>query len=127
MNGLVQTLLVGLGGFAGANLRHWLGVWLQARHGAFPWGTLIVNATGSFALGIVLAVALRDDWAPGWRLFLGVGLLGGYTTFSTFSQETVTLITEGSLRLAATSVIGNLVLGIGGAWLGILAVKALGP
>ena len=125
MTAFAKSMLVGLGGFLGANLRFWLGGWIQSRGGdAFPWGTLAVNASGSFLLGLTLALALRGDWHPGWRLFLGVGVLGGYTTFSTFSHETVRLLADGSLRFAAWSMLGNAALGIGGAWLGIALVRA---
>jgi CrcB protein len=118
--------MVGCGGFLGANLRYWLGGLIQNRAGSvFPIGTLAVNVSGSFVLGALLALALRENWSPGWRLFLGVGLLGGYTTFSTFSQETVGLLGDGSHRLALLYVLGNVILGILGAWLGIVAARSM--
>lgn len=123
---MAKTLMVGGGGFLGANLRYWLGGWIQSRAGSvFPFGTLAVNVSGSFVLGALLALALRENWSPGWRLFLGVGVLGGYTTFSTFSQETVALVGDGSHRLALLYVLGNVVLGVLGAWLGIVAARSL--
>ena len=77
---------VGVGGFVGANVRYVLGAWIVARFGAaFPWHTLLINVTGSFAIGFLLTIlAHRADIAPAWRLLLVVGFLGGYTTFSSW-------------------------------------------
>ena len=88
---------VGLGGFLGANARYALGVWLVGRWGmAFPWSTLLINVTGSLAIGLILTVLTEKLVVdPAWRLLLVVGFLGGYTTFSSYTFEALTLGAEG--------------------------------
>ncbi len=113
---LQPIVLVGLGSALGGNLRYWLGRWVETQQwpGGLPWGTIWVNLTGSLLLGF-LAVWLLERLGPewrGWYLFLGTGLCGGYTTFSTFEWETLQLIRQGSWPLAvlnvAVSVLGGL-------------------
>jgi protein CrcB len=83
---LVIFLGAGLGGVA----RYALSVWVQTAAGtAFPWGTLLINTTGSFVLAVLYAALDGTAAAPEWRAFVGIGLCGGYTTFSTFSYETI--------------------------------------
>jgi CrcB protein len=99
----------GLGGMA----RYGLGSLVQPLTGAsFPWGTLLVNVTGSLVLAFTYAFLDRTLAAPEWRLFIGVGICGGYTTFSTFSYESVRLLQEGELGRAAAYVLGSAALGI---------------
>lgn len=118
-----NLLLVMLGGAIGAGLRHGVGVAAARRLGAgFPWGTLIVNLAGAFAAGILLIFLLgRGEAGEPWRLFLGVGLLGGFTTFSAFSAETVGLVQRGDIGLAAlyvlASVTGAIALLLAGLWI----------
>jgi CrcB protein len=99
--------------------------WLGA---AFPWGTLLVNVTGSFAIGL-LAALLAGDGRPllgsDARAFLLVGVLGGFTTFSSFSLETLALARVEGVGAAALNVVLSLVLCLAGAWLGFLAAGAL--
>jgi CrcB protein len=115
---LVQFMYVGMGGFIGAGLRFATGSWLQkALPGAlFPFGTMAVNVIGCLAIGFV--AAYRQPLEPGLRLFLMVGLLGGFTTFSAFALETLTLTHQGQNLLAFTNVVLKLVLGLGAAALG---------
>lgn len=83
-----MTLLwVGLGGFLGANARYLLGRAIIERYGAaFPWGTLAINLTGAFLIGVIAEwLLLRQDAPDSWRLFLVIGVLGGYTTFSSYA------------------------------------------
>ena len=81
MNVLMRFILVGSGGFLGANARYWLGGWIQERLGpAFPWQTLVINASGSLIMGAFMGLMLTENWDPGWRLFFAIGVLGGYTT-----------------------------------------------
>ncbi len=95
----MEYLWVGFGGFLGANTRYALGLWIVSRLGsAFPFSTLLINVTGSFAIGALL-VLLTERFVtdPAWRLFLVVGFLGGYTTFSSYTFEALTLIEQGYL------------------------------
>ena len=116
-------LLVMLGGAIGAGLRYGVGLAAARRLGdGFPWGTLIANLAGGFGAGLLLGFLLaRGGAADPWRLFLGVGLLGGFTTFSAFSAETAYMVERGQLGLAAlyalVSVAGSLALLFAGLWL----------
>jgi CrcB protein len=104
-------LLVALGGALGSVARHWCSLTMGARFGAaFPWGTIIVNIVGSFAIG-VLAALLDADTArvQSGREFLMVGVLGGYTTFSAFSLQTLTLLREEKIAWAAANVVVSVV------------------
>ncbi|MFA6112989.1 MAG: fluoride efflux transporter CrcB [Sphingomonas sp.] len=110
---MFQLLLVMLGGAVGAGARHLTGRATLAAFGpAFPFGTLAVNLIGGFAMGLLVGSLARMS-VPGenWRLLLGVGVLGGYTTFSAFSLDVVTMIQRGDLGVAALyvtiSVIGS--------------------
>jgi CrcB protein len=107
-------LLVGLGAFFGANARFLLGSWFARRFGpAFPFGTLVINVSGSFAIGAVLALlAHQSNVGSSPRLLFVVGFLGAYTTFSTFSFETLALLESRSYRAAAASIFISLVLGL---------------
>lgn len=126
MGPLLKTCLVFVGGGLGATARYWLGGWVQDRSGstAFPYGTLAVNATGSLLIGVVLALVLRQDLSLGWRLFLAVGVLGGFTTFSSFAYETVALIQAGDFGPALANVLGANTVCLVFCWLGVVAVRA---
>lgn len=124
------TLLVALGGGAGAAARYTLGQQLprvigQERVAAFPWATLTANALGCFAMGLLAAWLVRGgDGTDGMRLLLGIGLLGGFTTFSAFGIETVTLIERGQSGVAAAYVLASLVLGLVGVALGLAMIRS---
>lgn len=110
----MQLILVGLGGFAGAVLRWSVDGWISERNPtAFPLGTLVINLTGSFVLGVLFAwVIERNVLPPEVRLPLMVGFLGAYTTFSTFMLESWRLVEEGAYALAAANLVGSVVLGL---------------
>ena len=110
--GMRDLLLVAAGGALGSAARYGVGRWIGLQPGAVPWPTLLVNATGAFAIGILLVAAARLGWPGWWRPFLAVGILGGYTTFSTFSLETVELVLRGSYGTAAGYAVGTLLVGI---------------
>lgn len=124
----MSVLLVATGGAIGAAARYLAGLWIVARLGAgFPWGTFFVNITGSFLIGIVLVLVERGVFPPGARLFLAVGVLGGYTTFSSFSYETLQLLAGGgSLGPVLFNAFGQLLLGLGAVYLGIVFGRVLG-
>lgn len=121
----LKYLVIGLGGFVGANARYLVGGWVQQRWGAeFPYGTFIVNITGCFILGVFATLALRSGWSEPWRLLVAVGFVGAYTTFSTFEYETLRLIAEGARwRAALVNVIGSAAVGLLAAYLGVLAAR----
>jgi fluoride exporter len=110
---LSAVLWVGLGGFLGANARYLLGGWAASRFGAaFPYGTYIINVTGSFILGFFLAFAQDRAWVlPSVRLLFAVGFVGAYTTFSTFEYESIRLLQDGEMLLGAVYLIGSVVTG----------------
>jgi fluoride exporter len=121
-----EILWVGLGGFAGANARYLLGIWVATRFGPmFPYGTFIINVTGSFILGIIMGLLDAHVLAPAVRLSLGIGFVGAYTTFSTFTYETLRLVESGSLLLATANVVGSVVVGLLAAIAGMAAGRAL--
>lgn len=96
----MNLLLVVLGGGIGAGCRYLLGSWLHLQLGdGFPWGTFAVNALGSLMIGLVFGLAQTKAISPGTTLFLTVGVLGGFTTFSAFSLETLRLIADGDLAV----------------------------
>ena len=119
---LRELLLVGAGGAVGAVLRHLVTALVGgpgAAGGAFPLATLIVNAAGSFVLGLVAALLSREAVDPMHKHLVAVGLLGALTTFSTFGLETVQLLEQGHAGKAAGSVLANVALALAAAWCGL--------
>lgn len=124
---MLKLLLVAGGGALGSAARYLVGTWVQGLSGAgFPWGTFFVNASGSFLIGAVLGLFENSGLPNGARLFLAVGVLGGYTTFSTFSHETLKLLENGNPGLAFLNAAGQLAAGLVAVFGGILLVRALG-
>ncbi len=124
----LASLLVFVGGGAGANARYWLDVLVRKSlgEGGLPWATLFINVSGSAALGVVSAVYLgRPDDARGraWALLLGTGFCGGYTTFSTFSREASQLLRDGRPAAAAAYAGGSVAAGVVGFWLAARAAR----
>jgi CrcB protein len=124
---LGRTLIVGTGGFVGASLRYMLGGLLyRFAPSSFPYATMIINVSGCYLIGLLAALAEeRFLLGPMSRLFWLVGVLGGYTTFSTFGYETFTLAREGSHSAALLNVSGQVVLGLAAVWLGVISARAL--
>lgn len=113
-------LLVGIGGFVGANLRYWLGGWIAARFGVlFPIETMCINITGSFLLGLFMTLALHYTWSPEWRQAIAIGFLGSFTTYSTYEYESLRLLQEGLWLKAMLNLLGSLVLGLIAVALGV--------
>lgn len=120
---LVVLAGAGLGGLA----RYAAGAWIMEKYGGrFPLGTLLINVTGSFAIGFLMILFTeRFHPHPNWRLFLVVGVLGGYTTFSSFEYETLQAVRDGESWMAALYVLGSVGVGYLGVWLGaLLALRA---
>jgi CrcB protein len=107
----------GLGGLA----RYALGTWIMTKSGVrFPLGTLVVNASGSFLIGLLMTLLTqRFQPHPNWRLFLVVGVLGGYTTFSSFEYETLQAVRSGERWMGFLYAAGSVVFGYLAAWLGV--------
>jgi CrcB protein len=118
----VQTvLLISIGAVLGANLRYWFGIWAGQRWGThYPIATFIVNLTGSFVLGFFITVCTeRFLIDPRWRIFFAIGLLGSFTTFSTYTYESISLIMTGDTSSGLFNLLGSTVLGGLAAILGI--------
>ncbi len=119
---LKNLLLVSFGGAAGSALRFLFSVWVK--HNSFPLATLLVNCIGSFIIGVVIAIAVRNaSFDANWKLLLATGLCGGFTTFSAFSAENLQLIQQGRMGLFAMYAVGSVLLGLGAAWLGFNLLK----
>ncbi|RDV45844.1 fluoride efflux transporter CrcB [Leifsonia sp. ku-ls] len=117
---VLLVVAVGLAGGVGAVARFVLDGVLRARvRVAFPLGTTVINVTGSFLLGLVTGLALAHGLPPEWRAVLGTGFLGGYTTFSTASYETVRLAQQRRYRAALMNGVAMLVLALAAAGLGL--------
>ena len=120
-------LAVALGGAIGSLLRYFTAGAIQsAAWPGFPWGIFVVNISGGFAMGIIVELsALKLNLTPEMRAFLTVGILGGYTTFSTFSLDSVLLIERGSYASAAIYVVGSAVLSILALFAGLWLVRSI--
>jgi CrcB protein len=117
---------ISIGAVLGANARYLLGGWLSGLFGSsFPYSTFVINVTGSLVIGLVLGLA-ADRIAPWWwKPGVAIGFLGSYTTFSTFSYETVTLIGEGSYLPALANIGGSVVAGLLGVVAGLAIARAI--
>jgi CrcB protein len=121
----VDYLLVGLGGLLGTEARYLVGLSLTSLLGpAFPYGTLAVNLSGSFVVGVLVGLGDSRGLATEARLLLVTGFLGGYTTFSAFMVETIRLAEQAGLTIAATNIIVSLVIGLAAAAAGLVAGRA---
>ena len=120
-------LLVFFGGGLGASLRHAVNMACAKGFGtAFPYGTFIINISGSIVMGLIAGyLAFKGEASQPWRLFLMTGILGGYTTFSAFSLDTALLYERGEIGLAALYVLGSVVLSIAGLFAGLALVRHL--
>lgn len=122
----MNLFLVILGGGLGAGGRYLLGGWLHSQlSGGFPWGTFAVNALGSLLIGLVFGLAQRGSLPPATTLFLAVGVLGGFTTFSAFSYETMRLLANGSVAASLLNVAGQFTVGLLAVYLGFVATRNL--
>ena len=119
-------LALSAGGVLGVNARYWLGYWFSrwVTH-QFPWATFVINVTGSFAIGFLTVALARWLPHPNVRLFALVGFLGGYTTFSTFSFDSLTLWERGEVGLSIANMAGSVAAGFVAVGLGIGLARAL--
>ena len=113
-----------IAGGAGSVARYAIGQWAAARLGAsFPFGTLAVNLIGCFALGALVHLATAWPMNPELRAAIAIGLLGGFTTYSSFNQETIALLAAGSIGAAALNVALTLAGGLAAGWLGLVVAR----
>ena len=124
---MTRMLSIGFAGFFGTLARYFLQGWIQSASGAaFPMGTLIVNVSGCFALGMIHGLFMeRFLIDPQWRICLSIGFCGGFTTFSTLAFETVQLAGGHQWWLATVNVIASIVLGLVAVWLGTAISRAI--
>jgi len=125
---MTKSILVGFGGFLGSIARYLAGgaVHRLAAGSAFPYGTLFVNVTGCLAIGFLAALSeARGVLSPEARVFLMVGVLGGYTTFSSFGYETLQLVRGGEMLAAAANVLIQVVVGLGAVWAGAATARMI--
>ncbi len=124
---MTKYLMVGIGGALGSILRFWVGGYVSNRLGVrFPYGTFIINCTGSFLIGFVVTLlAERTHWSPNWRYLIPIGFIGGYTTFSTFELETFRNFQDGEILIAGLNVALSVVIGFASVWLGVIAGRTI--
>ena len=124
----MRFLLISTGGAIGALLRYAVGGWAQrlSATGAFPMGTLVVNVTGCLAIGLIVELAeSRGAVSPEARTFLVIGVLGAYTTFSAFANESLNLARAGNVWLAWVNIMGSVLAGLFAVWAGRALAHAI--
>jgi CrcB protein len=122
---LQKVICVGIGGFIGASMRYLISMQSsKLLNSNIPLGTLIVNVLGGFLIGAIMEISMSTDLiSPNLKLFLTTGIMGGLTTFSTFSYETISLLSDGKYLLGIGNVFLNLILSLGGVILGTSICK----
>ncbi len=118
---MTQTLLIALGGALGTVARYWIGLWTLPLSRGLPWGTIIINVAGSFAISFFGTLTLGNGRYPvpeGMRLFFMVGVCGGFTTFSSFSLQTLDLLRGGGAARGLVNVAASVLLCLGSVWIG---------
>lgn len=117
-------LLVALGGAIGASARHLVVTLTRSTATAFPWGTFIVNVAGCFAFGLIAGLGMgRIPLGQASRLFLLTGVLGGFTTYSSFAFDTLDLARAGQPALAVLNVAAQIIIGVAATWTGFLLAR----
>jgi CrcB protein len=121
-----RFLWICLAGAAGTGARYLVALWAARRFGsAFPYGTLIVNLVGCFAIAAVMHAALALSWSPTVRSAIAIGFIGGLTTYSSFNYETTRLLEEGALGPAALNAVATILGAFAAGWLGMLCAREL--
>ncbi|PLX21846.1 MAG: fluoride efflux transporter CrcB [Salinivirgaceae bacterium] len=124
---IYQLFIIGLGGFLGSISRYMLSKVIQEQaNSSFPWGTMAVNIIGSFIIGIIFALSVKNNILPPvWRNFLAIGFCGGFTTFSSFSLDNYQLLANNQLMFSLLYTLISVILGFIFLYSGILIVRVL--
>lgn len=125
---MLRTIfIVGAGGFIGSVMRYLVQIYIEkGLMSTFPWGTFVANIAGSFIIGIVYALSLKGSLQSAeWRMFLAVGICGGFTTFSSFAYNNLTMLKEGVYGQFFLNVGGSLFFGLLAVYLGMLLVRVI--
>jgi CrcB protein len=121
-----RLIWICLGGAAGTGVRYLIALWAARRFGStFPYGTLIVNLAGCFAITVVMHAALTLAWSPTLRSAVTIGFIGGLTTYSSFNYETTRLMEDGAAGAAALNAVATIVGAFAAGWLGTVCARAL--
>ena len=119
-------LAIGMGSFLGGISRYLLSLYIQQKFSSsFPFGTLVVNIIGCFLIGIILGLTDKGNLTQEWRLFFATGIIGGFTTFSAFSGETINMLQDGQLWYAILYIAVSLIVGLIATFIGISIIKIL--
>lgn len=120
-------LLVGIGGALGAAARYGAQSWIGSLANGFPTATFLINILGSIAMGLLVGVLAKTtpQYQNEIRLFVAVGIFGGFTTFSSFSLDAITMIERGDVLLASVYIVGSVILSVAGLWMGMLAIRVV--
>ena len=124
---MTPYLLVGIGGALGAMLRYGAQVAIGNLPNGFPVSTFLINIVGSVAMGVLIGLLAKftPQYQNEIRLFVAVGIFGGFTTFSSFSLDAIALIERGDVLLAGVYIVGSVLLSIAGLWMGMLAMRVI--
>lgn len=123
---MLKYLMIAAGGAAGALARYLLGNYVGSRLGfRFPYGTLVINVTGSLVLGFIMALLARTTAGPNWRYLIPIGFIGAYTTFSTFEYETLRAVQDGQFATGLLNVAVSVTAGFAAVWLGDVIGRVL--
>lgn len=118
---LKHILLVGLGGAIGSMLRYASSLVIKSNH--FPYATLLVNIVGSFVIGLIMAMAIKQHSFTNWRLFIATGICGGFTTFSALSWDALQMLQQQRYNIAVVYIVSSLVLGLLATFFGYTLLK----
>jgi fluoride exporter len=122
-----KYFVVGVGGFIGSIARFWLATYVGQRMGTrFPYGTFLINASGSFLIGFVMTLLTEETHlSPNWRYLVPIGFIGGYTTFSTFEYETLRAVQDSQFTIGTLNVVLSVLVGFLMVWTGAMVGKAV--